>query len=64
MRFCPKIRFLPNRRWRASIRSGCLPRSPVVWSVVVTTHRAQGLATRNETAPIRIRRHRSSAHGS
>ena len=31
--------------------------------MVVTTQRAQGLATRNETGPIVIRRQRSSAHG-
>jgi hypothetical protein len=43
--------------------SGCLPRSPVTWSVVVTTHRPQGLATRNGTAPMRMRRQRSSAQG-
>jgi hypothetical protein len=43
--------------------SGCLPRSPVIWSVVVTTHRPHGLATRNGTAPMRMRRQPSSAHG-
>src|ERR1700722_3341107 len=58
MMFCPKISFWPNRRWVARIRSGCLPRTPVVWSGEVTTHRAQGLATRKETEPIRLRGHR------
>jgi hypothetical protein len=62
--FCPKTRFLPNRRRAARILSGWEPRTPVIWSVVVTTHRPQGLATRKDTEPIRIRRHRSSAHGS
>jgi SAM-dependent methyltransferase len=64
MMFCPKTRDLPNRRRAASIFSGCPPRSPVTWSVVVTTQRPQGLATRKDTEPIRTRRQRSSAHGS
>jgi hypothetical protein len=40
-----------------------LPRSPVTWSVVVTTQRPHGLATRNGTVPMRMRRQRSSAQG-
>ena len=46
-----------------SILSGCLPRVPVTWSMVVTTHRPHGLATRNGTVPMRMRRQRSSAQG-
>ena len=64
IRFWPKTSCCPNRRRRPSILSGCEPRSPVTWSVVVTTHRPQGLATRKQTAPIRMRRQRSSAQGS
>ena len=45
--FWPKTSCCPNRRRRPSILSGCEPTSPVIWSVVVTTHRPQGLTTRN-----------------
>ena len=61
--FWPKTSSLPNRRRRPSIFSGCDPRSPVRWSVEVTTQRPQGLGTRKDTSPIMTRRHRSSAHG-
>ena len=46
-RFWPKHRLTVQPRCRASVRSGSLPRSPVRWSVVVTTQRPQRLATRN-----------------
>ncbi len=62
--FCPNTSCEPNRRRRPSIFSGCEPRSPVRWSVVVTMQRPQGLATRKQTSAILTRRQRSSAQGS
>ena len=55
------IRLVANVRPRselrnvASVRSGSRPRSPVSWSVVVTTQRPHGFGTRNTTSPMRTR---------
>ena len=61
--FCPNITSPPCFRYVAKVRSGSLPRSPVAWSVVVTTQRPHGFTTRMGMSLTSIRCQSSSAYG-